>query len=314
MKMNIVLAFPQQDKETGVWIKTAFEELNCNVTVLDTKVEPGRLYQLVCQVNPDYIFCSRTPELLGQITQIKNKFPNIPVGCWNVDVRYSVQQFGDTLLNLFRKVDILYTIGKGNIKEYQRVCQSTIIQHLQEGCDPATHKIEVLTKEDHQCYDCDVMFAGSYLSQLHADRALLIRSLRQQDFSLKLYGYKTRIAASDQNKANLCSKIVLGHSGWPKLSISMSARDYRVMASGGFLLTNYCPGMEDWFSIGKECDVYRSIPECIDKIRYYLEHENERINIARNGYQTTQEKHKFVDRIRIVLDDAKRIIQTNKKG
>lgn len=309
--MKIVLAFPQQDKETGVWIKTAFEELNCNVIVLDAKVEPDRLHQLVCLANPDYIFCSRTPELLGQIIKIKHQFPNIPIGCWNVDVRYSVHQFGSVLLDLFRKVDIFYTIGAGNVAEYQLVCPNTEVHHLQEGCDPTTHKVEVLTKEDHQLYDCDVMFAGSYRSQLHADRADVIESLRQQNFLLKLYGYETRIAASNQNKANLCSKIVLGHSGWPKLAISMSARDYRVMASGGFLLTNHCPDIENWFVIGEECDVYRSIPECIDKIRYYLEHEDERMRIAENGYKASHGKHKFVDRMRIVVADAKRLIQAN---
>lgn len=309
--MKIVLAFPQQDKETGVWIKTAFEELGCNVVVLDAKVEPGQLHQLVCRANPDYVFCSRTPELLGQVIKIKDQFPCIPVGCWNVDVRYSVQQFGNVLLDLFRKVDILYTIGAGNVAEYKLVCPDTEVHHLQEGCDPATHKVEVLTEEDHRLYDCDVMFAGSYRSQIHADRLAIIENIRQKNFFLKLYGYETRIAASDQNRANLCSKIVLGHSGWPKLATSMSARDYRVMASGGFLLTNHCPDIENWFAIGEECDVYRSAKECIDKIRYYLQHEDERRRIAENGCKAVHEKHRFVDRMRIVLVDAKRLIKTN---
>lgn len=301
--MKVLLAFPQQDKQTGLFITRAFKQLNCSVITLDPKIEPHNLFKMIQKNQPDIIFCSRTPELLPGISKSKREYPNIPIGCWNVDVRSSVQQFGPTLLNLFKQVDILYTIAIGNINEYQQRCPNTIIKHLQQGCDPLTHKREKLTEQDHQKYDCDVMFAGGYKSTIHHGRIELIEYLKKQDLNFKLYGYKNHITDTEQNKANRCAKIVLGNSGWPKLGISMSVREYKIMASSGFLLAQYCKDIEYWFKIGEECDVYKSKEECLEKIRYYLEHDYERRCIAENGYNIVHKNHKYLDRIKIVLKD-----------
>ncbi|KKM77022.1 hypothetical protein LCGC14_1374300, partial [marine sediment metagenome] len=87
----------------------------------------------------------------------------------------------------------------------------------------------------------------------------------------------------------------------PNVQLSMSARDYRIMGAGGFLLTNHVDGIEDWFEIGKMCDTYRSPEECLTKIKYYLEHEDERKTIAAYGQKVVHEKHKFSDRLREVI-------------
>jgi len=41
----------------------------------------------------------------------------------------------------------------------------------------------------------------------------------------------------------------------------------------------------------------------IDKIQYYLEHEDKRRQIAENGYEIAHRNHKYIDRIKIVLED-----------
>ncbi|MFC2070203.1 glycosyltransferase [Chloroflexota bacterium] len=57
-----------------------------------------------------------------------------------------------------------------------------------------------------------------------------------------------------------------------------------ICMAGGFLLTEYIPGLEDYFEIGKEIVCFNDTEEMIDKINYYLSHDEERRAIARAGW------------------------------
>jgi hypothetical protein len=62
-------------------------------------------------------------------------------------------------------------------------------------------------------------------------------------------------------------------------------RPIEIALCGGFVLTEYAPGIENMFEIGKEIDVFRTEDELCEKIRYYLTHDEERNEIARKGYE-----------------------------
>lgn len=64
-----------------------------------------------------------------------------------------------------------------------------------------------------------------------------------------------------------------------------------IMGAGGFVLTNYQPEIEEYFEDGKEVVMFRSLEDCLSKIEYYLEHEEERKSIAINGLEAV--KHRF---------------------
>ena len=169
---------------------------------------------------------------------------------------------------------------------------------LSEGVAPIWHNKTPYDQVDIEKYDADVSFAGSCLG-LHEGRTELLDALEKSPFKYKRWH---EVYNLEHSKMVQISKINIGHSGWPKVRLSMSARDYRIMGAGGFLLTNYVDGMEDWFEIGKMCDVYRTPQECIEKIAYYLAHPELRTAIAEYGYRICHAKHKFSDRIRTMLD------------
>ena len=304
--MKVLLVFPQQDGQTGLFIKKSFVQLGCDVRVVDAKVEPQITFSVANSFQPDLIFCSRTIELISQIQAVRTFLPNTKIVCWNVDKRDDVREFGSQLFQLFGMMDILYTVGLGNVGDYERLLPNITVKHLQQGCDPETHHREDLTIEDRERYGCDVVFAGSVDQYNHTNRGELIRFLSgRSEFDLGIYSdeYNTFITDSEHNKACQCAKIVLGHNGWPNVPVSMSVRDYKIMGAGGFLLTEYCQGIEDWFRIGDECAVYTSKELCLSMIMHYLENENERKRVADTGFQTVHRNHKYVDRIKVVIND-----------
>lgn len=79
-------------------------------------------------------------------------------------------------------------------------------------------------------------------------------------------------------------------------------RVWDIMSVGGFCLTNYQPELEEYFEIGRELEVYHNIKELEEKIAYYLEHEEERIRIAINGYKKVRKGHSLKMRLQKALD------------
>ena len=69
-------------------------------------------------------------------------------------------------------------------------------------------------------------------------------------------------------------------------------------------MTNYQTEIPEYFEIGKDLETYTCEEELIEKIRYYLLHEEERCAIARNGYEKAKDKYSLQYRIRDLLKMA----------
>ena len=84
------------------------------------------------------------------------------------------------------------------------------------------------------------------------------------------------------SKINLNLSLRSIHSGIP-------LRVLDIMACGGFVMTNRQPEITEYFEDGREVVIFGSVEECLDKIGYYLEHDEERRMIAVAGQQKVQE-------------------------
>ena len=68
--------------------------------------------------------------------------------------------------------------------------------------------------------------------------------------------------------------------------------------------------LPSFFEVGREVVGYTDADDLIDRIRYYLSHEEERERIARNGYRRVVKDH----RIRQRLHEAARLIRDGMRG
>lgn len=99
------------------------------------------------------------------------------------------------------------------------------------------------------------------------------------------------------------SKINLNFTSKP-IRTGIPLRLWDILGAGGFVLTNYQSEIPEYFEVGKDLDIYASEDELIDKIKYYLEHEEERKEIARNGYQKAKEQYSLELRVKQILRSA----------
>ena len=72
-------------------------------------------------------------------------------------------------------------------------------------------------------------------------------------------------------------------------------RVFDILSCGGFCLTNYQPEIAQYFTDGEDLVMYSSMEDLVDKVAYYLEHDEEREQIARNGYEKLKGNHDLVN-------------------
>ncbi len=89
-----------------------------------------------------------------------------------------------------------------------------------------------------------------------------------------------------------CSKINLNMTNRP-IRTGLPLRIFDIMGAGGFLLTNYQAELPEIFEIGKDLAAYESQEDLLSQIAYYLEHEDERMEIAANGQKKVRERHSY---------------------
>lgn len=82
----------------------------------------------------------------------------------------------------------------------------------------------------------------------------------------------------------------------------IKGRNFEVPGCGGFLLTDPADNLSDYYDVGCEVVCFDSQRDMIDKIRYYLAHEEERIGIAEAGYQRTMRDHTYEKRFQEIFN------------
>jgi len=93
-------------------------------------------------------------------------------------------------------------------------------------------------------------------------------------------------------------------SGSTKAEIicQIKGRNFEVPGCGGFLLTDYVSGLDEYYLPDKDIVCYNSLDELIEKINYYLVNDDLRKLIASQGWRTTLDRHTYVHRFKSIFE------------
>jgi len=153
----------------------------------------------------------------------------------------------------------------------------------------------------------EVSFVGS---RYYADRELWVEQLKNKNIPLHLFGngWTEYVSFEDMLDIFKTSKINLNFSRTPTQNkLQIKGRMFQVCLAGGFLLTEYVPGIERYFEIGKEIVCFNNIEELTEKITYYLNNETERRSIAEAGWKKATNSYTSLHMISRVFTDIERI-------
>jgi spore maturation protein CgeB len=84
----------------------------------------------------------------------------------------------------------------------------------------------------------------------------------------------------------------------------IKSRVFDMGLSGTLMLAHHAPFLDSYYEPGKEFVPFETIEECVEKAKYYLQHERERQQIAEAYARRTQAEHLWEHRIQKVLAGA----------
>ena len=123
----------------------------------------------------------------------------------------------------------------------------------------------------------------------------LLRSNKGPLYGIQMYSLFSR------------SKIVLNIHVGVAGDYAGNMRMFEVTGVGSCLLTDNKKNIDDLFIPGQEIVVYDNPEDCVKKVKWLIEHEAERKEIARSGHERTLKMHTVENRCRTIMD----IIESN---
>ena len=190
---------------------------------------------------------------------------------------------------------------KLNVKLYNEAFNSRL--HLK----PSMNKIDC-----EEGVNTDVLVYGT----MYPYRNRMLRALKDNEIVISLYGVKPRFFdpfldsnfrnsyITGQEKAKLLygSKVVFNNLHYAEIN-SVNNKFFEINGSGAFQICDYRPILKELLPIDPELVSFTKIDEATEKIKYYLKHPEERVEISSKIYTHFLDNYTYDHLIKYILNN-----------
>jgi len=263
------------------------------------------------EVQPQIVIVmGRAPTRAATLAQIKINYPEIKL----------VNIYPDPIHNLHAEqiaslamYDLFGIHTKAAVPYLQKFGCSNAC-YLPLAADPELHYPIELSEQDRIEFGADVVFVGNW----RAEHEQMLSAL--EGFELAIWGPnwgrkaqrgswvrrcwrgRTLTTGAEYAKAHLAAKIGLN----PIDLLNRTTHDQRLFelpACGAFALVTRTDEVMELFQEGETVDCFGTPEELVNKVIYYLEHEDERREIARKSYEfVLSDGHTYRERAQTILE------------
>jgi spore maturation protein CgeB len=230
---------------------------------------------------------------------------------WATDDPFNRANSSRELLKSIPMYD-LYVCTKREIMPDVRRAGCANVAYVKFGYKPEVHFPEApATVEERDRFACDVMFVGGCDDDRVAYFETLVREV--PGLQLRLYGmYWNRVRKLRPYARGMATgreyRLAVGGAKIAANLLRRANRDDHVMrtfeipACGGFMLTERSATHEELFSENHEAAFFSTPDEFVEKVRIYLERDEDRARIAAAGHRKiTLGRHTYDDRLEEII-------------
>lgn len=212
--------------------------------------------------------------------------------------------------------DFIFTTKRYNVSELEAAGARRAI-FVRCGYDPSVHYPTSVTPEEEGKWRSDILFVGTY----EKERAEWLSSLVERvPCNMRVFGNRWEAVPSRSVLfPQLERRPLVGHEkrlAFTSTKIGLAFlrkanrdtytdRSFEITACGSFMLTERSDEHALLYKEGQEIACFETVDELVEKVRYYLGHEQERIKIARAGYnRVIADHHTYADRLKEMLNNV----------
>lgn len=248
-----------------------------------------------------------SPDAISKLKEMK-----IPVAFWFVEDCRTLTYWKD----MAPQYDYFFTIQQSEfLDELEQLGQSNHY-YLPQAAHPSVHRPLELSEEERRKFKADLSFMGEGYYNRH--RAFV--RLLDQDFKIWGTGWTENqaywphiqnkgqrvtseecVSIYNAGKVNLNLHSSTYHDGIHPNGDFVNPRTFEIAACGGFQLVDARSELADCFRIGEEIITFSNLEEMREKALYYLEHEDERLQLARKARERVLSEHTIQHRMQEML-------------
>lgn len=285
--MHILLGYRWFPTAAGYHIERALQAMGHTVTCIGLPCSQRAGYDTTVPVDEIVAALPEKPDLYLWVDPAGRYFPpgierlSIPTACYLIDVH-----LGHWRKQAARFFDAVFIAQKDYLERFRQA-----VGHDQVYWLPLAAALDV--HYDHRLPRIyDVGFVGNIaLAHRKTARARRLRLIAERFRTNDFYRLYT---PEEVGRVYSQSRIVFNCS----IAGDVTMRVFEGTACGALVLTDtVANGLDELFEIGREIIVYRDDRDLLEKIAYYLAHDEEREAIARAGQARTLREHTYVHRM-----------------
>ena len=298
--------------DDGWYYKAGFEINGHTVVPFDPALVANpqkRVFEITKEMDPDFILHTKD-ELSAEIFQELRRLKKV------------IQWYPDPVMPEWlppyvEACDLFLTMSEGLVQDFRKYNPNSF--WLSQAFEPSFFGINNISSEEMKKYSAEVTFVGNLGSKdQYLSRRIYLQRIIDEGFHLKWWGprmprklstiplilgklgraYGGKFVWGEEHaKIAGLSKIYLGIDSQPHIRKSMSERIYIAVGCGAFYMCQHVEGIEEVLAPDKEIVTFRTAEEMIDKMRFYLDHDDARKLVAKAGQTRVLKDHTYKVRI-----------------
>jgi spore maturation protein CgeB len=209
--------------------------------------------------------------------------------------------------NLIRASDYAFIYDQDYVDYYKSKLNITNTRIVPLGCDTSFYESVVPDSSFKESCGTDICFVGifdrhreNFFRAVSAfNLGLWCWNIEEHETPLKKY-YKGTVHGENMIKVIKSSKIALNiHRNFE--TSGGNYRLFEIPACGVLQVVDEKKNVGKFFEIGKEIVTFSDVNDLRAKVKYYLEHPDERERIARAGFERVKRDHTLIDRTERML-------------
>ncbi len=220
---------------------------------------------------------------------------------------------GDSLANLQRGYSLTSDFDAWFVKDkfmysFMKNKLSLNVHYLPESFNPDFHKppLNVRFGQLHE---------SSVVGNLYPYRSKILERIMEENVDIAIYGSipkwmnekwhklhtKKHVRLKEKSKVFYGTKVNLNTLHYSEIDAG-NCRLFEIAGAGGFQICDRKGAIAEYFVEDEEIVCFDTIEELIQKVKYYIKHQDEAENIAKRGHERALKEHTYEHRINTIFE------------